>query len=255
VRTAALPEAERPKAITAALADVDAALGRLGEVESSSSKPTSGKCSSGARQTASWSVRGTWPRSSGRRHRGSGMRRKDDLALVQEVKASAEQAVSDARQALAGVVLKHSVRWQRALERRWLELDAEAGERLAALRATESDRASVVSTHGWLMSAVTGDALAQLQRPYRERGHWRSRLLNRSGEPYFEHELLDGLEELLDEMALQRRLDAEAAAAQAEEERLAKLRAEQQQRMADARAMQQARLARLQPAKEAERTE
>ena len=64
-----------------------------------------------------------------------------------------------------------------------------------------------------------------------------------------------GLEELLDDTALQRRLDAKAAEARAEERRLADLRDEQERRIADARAMQEMRLARLQDAREADRTE
>jgi hypothetical protein len=174
----------------------------------------------------------------------------DDLALIEHVRATAERAVSEARQALASAVVNQSDRWQKALERRWLELDIEARERLAALRATEIERASVASAHGWLLTALTGDVLAQLQRPYRERGSRRSRLMTRSGETYWEHELLAGLEEVLDETALQRRLDAEAAAARAEDERMAELREEQKRRIADARAMQQARLARLQDSRE-----
>ena len=69
--------------------------------------------------------------------------------------------------------------------------------------------------------------------------------MNRSGEPYMEHALLAGLEDLLDETALQRRLNDEAAQSRAEEEHLQELHEEQERRIADAKLVQQARLERL----------
>jgi hypothetical protein len=83
--------------------------------------------------------------------------------------------------ALAAAVVKQSARSQQALERRRLELDVEARERLAARRDTEAKRAGVAGAYSWLMSALTSDVVAQLERPYRERGGWRRRLLKRSG--------------------------------------------------------------------------
>jgi hypothetical protein len=252
---AELPEAERPKAITAALAEVETALGRLREV--GQQRFAAAERQMQLRRQANSVLVGQggvdkkqWDNAQKVWHEA-----KDDLALVQQVNAAAEEAVSEARQALAGAVLKHSSSWQQALERRWLKLDAEAEERLAALRSTEIDRASVANAHTWLLSALMGDVLAQLGRPYRQRGGWRSRLLRRSGETYYEHELLAGLEELLNETALQRRLDAKAAEAREEQERQAELRQEQERRIADARIPQEARLARLQTAPEAEAAE
>jgi hypothetical protein len=252
---AELPEAERPRAITAALAQVDDALARLREVEKQRFEAAERQMTL-RRQANSVLVgeggvdKNQWENAQKVWHEAQ-----DDLALMEQVRATAEQAVIEAREALGAAVIEHSDRWQKSLERRWLELDVEARERLAALRGTEAERASVANAHGWLLTALTGDVVAQLQRAYRERGGWRSRLLTRSGETFLESQLLDGLKELLDETALQTRLDAEAAAAREEEERLAELRNEQERRIADARAMQQMRLARLQDSHQPEPVE
>jgi hypothetical protein len=105
VRTAALPEAERPKAITAALADVDAAPGRLGEVEEQQFEAHQRQMQL-RRQRHSVVVdqedvgSKEWEEAQRVSHEAQ-----DDLALVQEVQATAEQAVSEARQALAETVV------------------------------------------------------------------------------------------------------------------------------------------------------
>src|SRR5262245_9066051 len=122
---AELPEAERPKAVTAAVAELESRVGRLREVEQHRFEAAERQMklrreANGVLVGEGGATKRRWDEAQERWREAQ-----EDFSLAEQVVAAAERAVSEARETLAAAVVKHSDRWRQALERRWLGLDVE----------------------------------------------------------------------------------------------------------------------------------
>jgi hypothetical protein len=255
MRTTELPELARPKRVTAALARLEEAEARVGEAQQQLFEANE-RAVLAQREAHRVLLGGPEEtRKAGEAARAAWHQSQDDLALARQVADTATGTLQNEREELASVILDRFDQWRLALEKCWRALDAEAVERLSALRETETERLAVVQTHRWLISVAEGDVLDALARRPRLTGSWWTRLRRQSGEPYREVELLDALDQLVVETSIQQRLDAQAEAAREEEERRAEQREAAQRRIAEARLTQEMRLAQLRASRDVEPTE
>jgi hypothetical protein len=242
-----IPEISRPEAVNAALTEVECARDRV--VETGQQLAEAHRVSMTAKRQANkvivadgGATEDDWDSAQSTWHTAE-----EDLALVRQVHAAAEAALTDAVLQLARVVLENADGWRGDLEQAWVRLDEQASRRLATFRSTEKARGEVAASYYWLTRLIENDAVAAIAgRPreaYRpDSVRWVTELRGASGEPIFEPQLLDALDAMLKATGMQRRLGAAAAAAAEREETERVLREQRELQIEEARRRQQERL-------------
>jgi hypothetical protein len=159
----AIPEAEAPEAVTAALAEVEAVEASLREARTAEREAEAAMTEAAALDKRLLAD----SRSEGRAHPGRPNRDKAEQRLVsaREDREADELRLADAREAVERAVREHAEQWGKTVAQAREKADVAFVRALSKLREVEDRRAELRAASGWLAARGTGQSLSKAALP------------------------------------------------------------------------------------------